>query len=156
MQELKIDGSGGNSAPGSAAEPPSKPKFTSRQKIKPKSVSFFDSMKFGGPAPEIINGRLAMIGFVTAVYNEVTTGTTIEQQVLSNPFPAAVLFVALTYATLVPIMKGCKNEAFGAPSPPLDSFPHIIFLTSLTYVSSLSRPARFNPKPMAYIPFRLD
>ena len=38
-------------------------------------------MRFNGPAPETINGRLAMIGFVAGAMNEFTTSTPLEEQV---------------------------------------------------------------------------
>ncbi len=41
-------------------------------------------MRFNGPAPETINGRLAMIGFVAGAMNEFQTSTPLEEQV--NPF----------------------------------------------------------------------
>ena len=40
-----------------------------------------DAMRFNGPAPETINGRLAMIGFVTGAMNEFQTATPLEAQV---------------------------------------------------------------------------
>ncbi len=38
-------------------------------------------MRFNGPAPETINGRLAMIGFVAGAMNEFKTSTPLEEQV---------------------------------------------------------------------------
>ena len=40
-----------------------------------------DAMRFNGPAPETINGRLAMVGFVTGALNEFQTARTLEEQV---------------------------------------------------------------------------
>ena len=39
-------------------------------------------MRWNGPAPEVINGRLAMVGFVTGAMNEFKTATPLEAQVL--------------------------------------------------------------------------
>ena len=36
--------------------------------------SFGDIMNFGGSAPELINGRLAMLGFIAAVGAELSSG----------------------------------------------------------------------------------
>ena len=52
---------------GPSAPPPNKPK------AKP-STSIWDAMAFSGPAPERINGRLAMVGFVTALAVEAGRG----------------------------------------------------------------------------------
>ena len=38
-------------------------------------------MKFNGPAPEIINSRLAMVGFVAGAVRETHTGEPLLQQV---------------------------------------------------------------------------
>merc|ERR1712087_34518 len=45
-----------------------------------KDVFFGEAMAFSGPAPETINGRLAMIGFVSAVAAEFSKQETIVQQ----------------------------------------------------------------------------
>nr|BAJ87895.1 predicted protein [Hordeum vulgare subsp. vulgare] len=50
---------------GPSAPPPNKPKA---------STSIWDAMAFSGPAPERINGRLAMVGFVTALAVEAGRG----------------------------------------------------------------------------------
>jgi hypothetical protein len=70
-------------------------------------------MKFNGPAPELINGRLAMIGILAAATQEVDTGATVLQQALqASPWLYAVLGLWV-YASLVPILKGVRHEAFG-------------------------------------------
>jgi Chlorophyll A-B binding protein len=49
-----------------------------------KVLAVAEIMKFNGPAPELINGRLAMIGFFAAVGAELATHRTIFQQVSST------------------------------------------------------------------------
>jgi hypothetical protein len=72
-----------------------------------------DAMKFNGPGPELINGRLAMIGILAAAKQEVDTGATVLQQALqASPWLYAVLGLWV-YASLVPILKGVRHEAFG-------------------------------------------
>jgi hypothetical protein len=72
-----------------------------------------DAMKFNGPAPELINGRLAMIGILAAAKQEIDTGATVLQQALqASPWLYAVLGLWV-YASLVPILKGVRHEAFG-------------------------------------------
>ena len=72
-----------------------------------------DALKFNGPAPEIINGRLAMLGIVAAAFNEANYSQTVVQQVPHVPLRIAVLIAVVTYSSLVPILKGAKSEAFG-------------------------------------------
>lgn len=48
------------------------------------NTNFFSVMRFDGPAPETINGRLAMLGFTWAVAAEVMTGQSVAQQVRSS------------------------------------------------------------------------
>lgn len=82
-----------------------------------KKVTFFDAMKFAGPAPEIINGRLAMIGIVLAAAQEAETGQTALYQMTHGTWQGYMLVAVLVYASLVPILKAVKNEAFGIFSP---------------------------------------
>ena len=74
-------------------------------------------MKFYGPAPHIINERLAMLGLLWGAWSEIRTGQTIAAQVQSAPVLVVVVGLLISYASLVPIMKGAKSEAFGAFSP---------------------------------------
>lgn len=83
----------------------------------PKTVSLFDAMRFSGPAPETINGRLAMVGFLAGAVAEVRTGLTLEQQALGAG-PATVALAALiVYSSLVPMLKAAKTEPFGIFTP---------------------------------------
>eukprot|EP00879_Flechtneria_rotunda_P026764 GHRR01028588.1.p2 GENE.GHRR01028588.1~~GHRR01028588.1.p2 ORF type:complete len:153 (+),score=54.81 GHRR01028588.1:789-1247(+) len=76
-----------------------------------------DVMKFNGPGPELINGRLAMLGILAAARNETQTGFTVVQQVQhASVLDVAVLLVTV-YASLVPLLKGARHEAFGIFSP---------------------------------------
>jgi hypothetical protein len=70
-------------------------------------------MKFNGSAPETVNGRLAMLGFLIAAHEEAQTGHTIVYQFLNGPWQHYLMFAVFVYASMVPIMKGVKNEAFG-------------------------------------------
>jgi hypothetical protein len=70
-------------------------------------------MKFNGPGPEVINGRLAMIGILAAAVNESAHAETVVQQVPNVPVRIVVLSLLVTYSSLVPILKGAKSEAFG-------------------------------------------
>ena len=70
-------------------------------------------MKFNGPAPEIINGRLAMLGIVAAAINEANYSETVAQQVPHVPIRLMLMTLLVSYSSLVPILKGAKSEAFG-------------------------------------------
>jgi len=80
----------------------------------PKKVStkFGDVFAFSGPAPETINGRLAMLGFVSAVGVELASGKDLFSQLATGGVPlfvgSAVLF---TVASLIPMFKGVTKES---------------------------------------------
>jgi len=64
-----------------------------------------DLMAFKGFAPEVINGRLAMLGFVAGLGSEFSTGQSFMSQLGSN-LPVALLAIALvTGASVVPAVK---------------------------------------------------
>jgi hypothetical protein len=69
-------------------------------------VAFPDAMRFKGAAPEVINSRLAMLGFALAVFFETTTGQNVFQQVADHPKATIAVFVTFIVATLVPILRG--------------------------------------------------
>lgn len=76
-------------------------------------VTHADAMKFNGPAPELINGRLAMIGILAAAKNEIETGATVLQQAQQAPWWLYASLLLWIYASMVPILKGARHEAFG-------------------------------------------
>nr|XP_019070989.2 early light inducible protein isoform X1 [Solanum lycopersicum] len=80
---------------------------------KPKpSTNFIDIFSFSGPAPERINGRLAMIGFVAAIGMELANGADLSAQ-LSNG--GLLWFLGssalLTLASLIPLFQGVTVES---------------------------------------------
>ena len=77
------------------------------------SVFSPDALKFNGPGPELINGRLAQWGFVSAALGEAQSGKLIAEQ-LQEAWPSVLFLSALIiYASLIPICKGAKREPFG-------------------------------------------
>lgn len=55
-----------------------------------------------------------MVGFLTGAAVEVQTAEPLAQQALHmSPLTIAALLLVV-YASLIPILKGVKNEAFGA------------------------------------------
>lgn len=96
---------------GSTPAPPSPPQAAPKPSIG-------EAMAFSGQAPEIINGRLAMLGFVAALGAELSSQESIFQQIADGPKGLiALTFVLFSIASLVPILKGTKREAFGFFTP---------------------------------------
>lgn len=63
-------------------------------------------MAFSGAAPELVNGRLAMLGFFAAMSAELTSQDTAVEQFMQAP--QAVLGVSLLFivASIIPIVRG--------------------------------------------------
>ena len=90
----------GTSSPSPAPAPP---------KPKPKaSTEIWDVLAFSGPAPERINGRLAMVGFVAALSVEASRGGGLLSQAGSGSGLAwfATTAAVLSVASLVPLLQG--------------------------------------------------
>ncbi|KAM0840695.1 hypothetical protein ACQ4PT_059470 [Festuca glaucescens] len=87
----------------SSTPPPNKPK---------PSTSIWDALAFSGPAPERINGRLAMVGFVTALAVEAGRGDGLLAQLGSGTGQAwfAYTVAVLSVASLVPLLQGESAE----------------------------------------------
>ncbi|KAL3141333.1 hypothetical protein ABBQ32_004917 [Trebouxia sp. C0010 RCD-2024] len=73
-------------------------------------VGVADAMRFKGAAPEVINCRLAMLGFVAAVLVENATGKNVIQQTQTEQFPIAVIVITFIIASLVPIVRGVPRK----------------------------------------------
>ncbi|KAF7072632.1 hypothetical protein CFC21_077735 [Triticum aestivum] len=88
---------------GPSAPPPNKSKT---------STSIWDALAFSGPAPERINGRLAMVGFVTALAVEAGRGDGLLSQLGSGTGQAwfAYSVAVLSVASLVPLLQGESAE----------------------------------------------
>ncbi|PNH01816.1 Carotene biosynthesis-related protein CBR, chloroplastic [Tetrabaena socialis] len=78
-------------------------------------------MSFAGPAPELINGRLAMLGVVSALGAEFATGESVLTQFADAPLPILAVAAALIFASLTPMLKGANlTEAFGPLTPSVE------------------------------------
>ncbi|KAI3845881.1 hypothetical protein MKX03_018553 [Papaver bracteatum] len=82
-------------------------------RVAPKmSTKFTDLLAFSGPAPERINGRLAMIGFVTAIGVELAKGTDVAAQLGDGGLPWFLYTcVLLSVASIVPLAQGVSVES---------------------------------------------
>ncbi|XP_058739791.1 early light-induced protein, chloroplastic-like [Vicia villosa] len=96
-------------APSSTPTPSPQPAYTRPPKM---STKFSDLMAFGGPAPERINGRLAMIGFVAAMGVEIARGQGLFEQISGGGVPWFLgTSVLLTLASLIPFSQGVSVES---------------------------------------------
>ncbi|XP_030923957.1 early light-induced protein 1, chloroplastic-like [Quercus lobata] len=86
---------------------------TSPPQSTPKiSTNFYDLLAFSGPAPERINGRLAMIGFVSAMAVELSNGQDVFAQISNGGIPWFLgTSILLTFASLIPLFKGISVES---------------------------------------------
>eukprot|EP00244_Chara_vulgaris_P010484 TRINITY_DN482_c0_g1_i5.p1 TRINITY_DN482_c0_g1~~TRINITY_DN482_c0_g1_i5.p1 ORF type:complete len:239 (-),score=45.32 TRINITY_DN482_c0_g1_i5:256-972(-) len=69
---------------------------------KRRPEGFGDMMAFSGPAPELINGRLAMVGFVAGLVAERMSGLTFVEQFESAQFPIVGVAVVFALASFIP------------------------------------------------------
>jgi len=79
-------------------------------KILGTEVGLLDAMRFKGAAPEVINSRLAMLGFIAAIAAEAATGKNVIQQVQLAPVPIAITFALIIVGSLVPIVRGVPRK----------------------------------------------
>ncbi len=76
------------------------------------STKFGDVLAFSGPAPERINGRLAMVGFVAAMGAEIWKGEDVFAQISNGGIPWFLgTTVVLSLASLIPLFKGVSVES---------------------------------------------
>lgn len=69
-----------------------------------------------GPAPELVNARLAMVAFAAAAAAELQGGGSVLAQAQAAPTGVAALGAVLTLASLVPICAGMNGKRQG-PGP---------------------------------------
>jgi hypothetical protein len=83
---------------------------TPKPKAKP---GLWDALAFSGPAPERINGRLAMVGFVSALAVEASSGGGLLSQAGSGSGLTwfAATAAVLSVASLVPVLQGESAES---------------------------------------------
>ncbi|XP_075653359.1 early light-induced protein, chloroplastic-like isoform X2 [Castanea sativa] len=92
---------------------PSPPQPQQTPRPAPKvSTKFSDVLAFSGPAPERINGRLAMIGFVAALAVEVSNGQDMFDQISNGGIPWFLgTSIVLSLASLIPLFQGVSVES---------------------------------------------
>ncbi|CAM0151170.1 unnamed protein product [Urochloa decumbens] len=83
-----------------------------RKPAEPKPAGLWDTLAFSGPAPERINGSLAMVGFVSALAVEASRGDGLLAQAGNGAGLAwfAYTAVVLSAASLAPLLQGESAE----------------------------------------------
>ena len=72
------------------------------------SVVMSSPMSFKGWAPELINGRLAQIGFLAGISADIVTGQSFTDQITQHPYVFASTCALITFASFMPNLQG-KN-----------------------------------------------
>ena len=90
-----------------------------------EGLDFFKIMGAGGPAPEVINGRAAMVGFLAAVGAELATQDSIFKQLGEGGLGGMLfVFAAVSAASFAPIFNGkSAQETFLKGSTPEEFGP---------------------------------
>ncbi|KAF5832722.1 carotene biosynthesis-related protein CBR, chloroplastic [Dunaliella salina] len=96
-------------SPSSSPSPPPPPP-------PPAAPTVTEVMGFSG-APEIINGRLAMLGFVAALGAELSTGESVVTQLGDEPTLIALTFVLFSAASLIPAFARRQGDTVGPFTP---------------------------------------
>ena len=98
--------------PATPVTTPPKPQPTPSPAAPKVSTKFGDVFAFSGPAPERINGRLAMIGFVAAIAMELSKGQDLFTQISDGGIPWFLgSTVVLSLASLIPLFRGVSVES---------------------------------------------
>jgi len=72
-------------------------------------LSMWEAMRFDGPAPELINGRLAMLGAFSGIVAKLVSGASAVDQINIAPGPIAATFALIIAATLIPVVRGTPD-----------------------------------------------
>ena len=81
------------------------PKSTIASPVSEPTPTFGSLMSFSGPVPELANGRLAMLGFSSAILLEKITGEKVFKLVQDLPLTVAFLAITFIVATFIPLLK---------------------------------------------------
>ncbi|MEW5317752.1 MAG: hypothetical protein WDW38_009026 [Sanguina aurantia] len=106
-------------APVATPAPAAVPPPAARQGLQGlKTPSLADAMAFSGPAPELVNARLAMLGFAGAFGAEFTSHVCLVEQFESAAVPVLVTVLLVIAGTFAPILfNGNLKEASGIWTP---------------------------------------
>lgn len=76
--------------------------------------AFADTMSFAGLAPEIINGRGAMVGMLTAFVAELSSRDPVLVQIQRAPVLILAVFGTIILASIIPIVRKADLSKKGA------------------------------------------
>jgi hypothetical protein len=89
-------------------QPPPTPSDTFRHSAPYTTIRSL--MQFDGPAPELINGRAAMLGFAAALIQELHTGKGVLAQLEASPRSVVVAFTLILVGSLFPLGQNVTPE----------------------------------------------
>lgn len=85
---------------------------------QPEGRPFGEMQAFDGLGPEVVNGRLAMLGFAIAAFWELTQGLDVFQQIAKYPLTTLAVFVTFTVASWIPFLQGQSYNVKSGPFTP--------------------------------------
>lgn len=100
-----------------------------KQRQARQALNFFEvTMNFDGFAPEVVNGRAAMLGITLALVNELRTGESIFAQFITGGGAAAfAIIVFVVVASLAPTLLGVPvDKVFGKDKDPVKFGPFTV------------------------------
>ena len=111
-------------------------------------VSFGSLMAFSGPAPELINGRLAMLGVVAALAAEFASGESVFRQIAEEPTGIAAVFAIFIAASFAPLLSNTLPESeslgpFTAAAEKLNGRAAMIGFAALVAIEAVKGSALF-------------
>ena len=111
-------------------------------------VSFGSLMTFAGPAPELINGRLAMFGVVAALAAELASGESVFRQIAEEPTGIAAVFAIFIAASFAPLLSNTLPESeslgpFTAAAEKLNGRAAMIGFAALVAIEAVKGSALF-------------
>mmetsp|Transcript_27137 Transcript_27137/g.92665 ORF Transcript_27137/g.92665 Transcript_27137/m.92665 type:complete len:184 (+) Transcript_27137:69-620(+) len=104
-----------------AVEAPATPAPAAPEGYVPAKLGFAEIMGFGGWAPEVINGRTAMLAFLAGLGAEIVQEDSFPEQFSAHPFSIALAAGLVTLATFMPSMQRTddyRSNPTTIPNPP--------------------------------------
>merc|ERR1719164_96187 len=134
---------------------------------------FKEAMAVGGWAPEVINGRLAQLGFIAGVGCELGTGETLPVQFTEHFGIFAAHSLVFAIASFMPSMQGASDYtsdprtiapfgAFNAKAEMTNGRGAMVGLAAMLVIESVTGQAlipfapEVEPKSATYVPMTLD
>lgn len=104
--------------------------------VRLRFICVAEAQSFDGPAPETINGRLAMLGITSALGAEFVTGVGLREQWLEAPAPILFSFAIIAIASYIPILKGFTRYVVPTGNMHDSQTPRLIFLMNIPHMYS--------------------